>query len=524
MDNIALRETSVPLSRQHLFDRVSVVAPVLIIFVTVFALSAVKNIYDTSVHAKIFGHNAITTLENYIDTTTRELSQLNSQMGKTCNVSDLRRLRQYVFQSPMAKEVGVFDASGRIYCSSNEGKTDFKVGKNVIRQLDQTPTLTTIAFAPTRNHDQAIFIYSANEDLSGINALLPPNLFLELITSKFEQQYYDYQVNVLQHSLERKAGLANTAYHSYDFQSERYPISLRIHLTPQSYFTHFTQHIWRVILLASVIAVLYQAIRTYKLTRNSLAFSLKEAINNQELELHFQPIVDIHQPKIVGSEALIRWNNPDHGAISPTIFIPLAERIQFIEQITHQVFKLVTEFVNVNPHLIQNQYISINVSRTLIIKSKFVDYLEKYAKNNPKVLSILLLEITEDNDFSPEESQIVRANLSHLKHLGYKIAMDDFGTGYSGLNFIHRHAFDIIKIDQVFIKGLAQNSAIESVITSMIKLAKQLQMRVIAEGVETQEQVEQLRDLGVRYIQGFYYSEPLPAEDYLLKLSAQMDN
>ena len=167
-------------------------------------------------------------------------------------------------------------------------------------------------------------------------------------------------------------------------------------------------------MLASAIAVLYQAIRNYKLTRNSLAFSLKEAINNHELELNFQPIVDIHEPKIVGSEALIRWNNPDHGAISPTIFIPLAERIQVIEQITHQVFKLVTEFVNLIPHLVQNQYISINVSRTLIIKAKFVDYLEKYAKKNPDILPLLLLEITEDNDFSPEELEVVRNNLGHL--------------------------------------------------------------------------------------------------------------
>lgn len=527
MDNTALSEASIAPSRQHLFDRISVLTPLLIIFAIVFALSAVKNIYDTSVHAKIFGQSAIATLENYIDTTTSELAKLNSEVGKTCNASDIQRLRQYVFQSPMAKEVGLFDENGRMYCSSNEGRTVFSVGKSIIRQINQAPTLTTIAFAPTRNHDQAIFIYSAKEDLSGIDALLPPSLFLDLITSKFKQQFYDYQVNVLQHSLEHKNAPDNTgnsAYRTYDFKSERYPISLRIHLTPRSYITHYEQHIWRVILLASAIAVLYQAIRNYKLTRNSLAFSLKEAINNHELELNFQPIIDIYEPKIVGSEALIRWNNPDHGAISPTIFIPLAERIQVIEQITHQVFKLVTEFVNLNPHLIQNQYISINVSRTLIIKPRFVDYLERYAQKNPHVLPLLLLEITEDNDFSPEELKIVRTNLGHLKHLGYKIAMDDFGTGYSGLNFIHQHDFDIIKIDQVFIKGLSQNSAIDSVIKSMIKLANQLKMRVIAEGVETHEQVEHLRGLGVRYIQGFYYSEPLPAEDYLLKLTAQMDN
>ncbi|NIY93906.1 EAL domain-containing protein [Vibrio diazotrophicus] len=523
MDNTALSETSPISSRQPFIDRLSILTPVIIIFAIVFTLSAIKNIYDTSAHAKSLGYSAIATLEDYLDNTASELSELNRHISKTCNVEDTQRLRQYVFQSPKAKEVSLFDAKGQVYCSSNEGKTSFDVGEAALKQIKKTQTLTTIVLSESRSHDTAIFIYSANKDLSGINALLPPNLFLELITPQFELQHYDYQVNILQHSLEHKSGSENQAYRSYDFKSERYPITLTINLTPQSYFTHYGQHIWRVILLASAIAVLYQAIRNYKLTRNSLAFSLKEAINNQELVLNFQPIVDIHQPKIVGSEALIRWNNPDHGSISPTIFIPLAERIQVIEQITHQVFQLVTDFVNLNPHLVQSQYISINVSRTLITKSKFVEFLERYAKRHPDILPLLLLEITEDNDFSPKELETVRTNLGHLKQLGFKIAMDDFGTGYSGLNFIHQHAFDIIKIDQVFIKGLSQNSAIDSVITSMIKLAKQLKMRVIAEGVETHEQVEQLRGLGVRYIQGFYYSEPLPAEDYILKLTAQME-
>jgi len=523
MDKIDSNEPLLKPSRQLIFDRFTVLAPVLIIFALVFSLAAIKNIYDTRGHANAYGTNAISMLEDFIDQTSGDLSLLDQKINNQCDASDVQLLRQYVFHSPIAKEINLFNREGKVYCASNQGTITTSLPDVMLKQSEQNAEFTSIAFADSSSHDQAFVIYFENKVLGGINVLIPPEQFLTLISERFKQQHYDYQVKVLNHALNPVANISEATHYTLNFQSQRYPLTITLQLTSDSYLTHFEEHFWQVTFIAGLISFLYQAVRYYKLTRNSLAFSLKEAIYNNELELHFQPIVDIDSPRIVGSEALIRWNNSQHGAISPAIFIPLAERMQVIESITHQVFRLVTEFVEQNPHLITNQYISINLSRTLIISPKFISYLQKYAQRNSQVLPRLLLEITEDNDFSNDELIIVRENLNILKSLGFKIAMDDFGTGYSGLNFIHQHAFDAIKIDQVFIKGLSQNSAIHSVLISMVKLAKQLHMRVIAEGVETQEQVEQLRDLGIRYIQGFYYSKPLPAEDYLLKLSAQMD-
>ncbi len=511
------------LKLQQIWSRSTLLIPVFFIFAVVFSLAAIHNVYDTRVHARAYGNNAIATFEHYIDQTASELEQLNRNLDGFCDEPSIQQLRQYIFHSPMAKEIALFDSDGTIYCSSNQGYIDTQINDSVLNRVKNNREMTTISFAQSSSHDEAISIYFANQDLSGTKVLLPPKQFLQLVSSEFKQHYFNYEVKVLHHLINKKSLNEPENTQVMQFYSLRYPLAISLQITPLSYWAHFELHLWKITLIACLLAFLHQAVRHYSITRNSLGFSLKEAISNQELELHFQPIVDIHNHRIVGSEALIRWHNRDHGVISPSVFIPLAEQMQVIEPITRQVLKLVTDFVLQNPHLVKDQYISINLSRTLIIQGKFIDYLARYAKQHASVLPLLLIEITEDNNFSAQELVIVRRNLNRLKASGFKIAMDDFGTGYSGLNFIHQHAFHTIKIDQVFINGLCDNSAVQSVLQSMVKLAKQLQMRVIAEGAETHDQVEQLRQLGIQYIQGFYYFKPLPAEDYLLKLSAQME-
>lgn len=523
MGNVIRSQSFSRLNRYQVIDRITLLVPVFIIFAIVFSLAAIHNVYATREHAKTYGKEAIATFEQYIEQTTAELAQLNQNLDGYCYESDIQQLRQYVFHSPTVKEVGLFNSQGTIYCSSNQGYIDTQISQSVLNRIKSNNELTTIAFSRSSSHDKAISIYFANKDLTGSKVLLPPEQFLNLISAKFNQPYFNNEVQILNHALNDKSLDIQEDGRILQFQSLQYPLTISLQITPASYWAQFEQNFWKITFFAGLLAFIYQAIRYYKVTRNGLAFSLKEAIDNHELALNFQPIVDIHSQKIVGSEALIRWHNRDHGVISPSVFIPLAEQMQVIEPITRQVLRLVTEFVEQNPHLVKDQYISINLSRTLVIQPKFIDYLAYYADKKAHVLPLLLIEITEDNNFSAEEMIIVRENLNRIKSLGFKIAMDDFGTGYSGLNFIHQHAFHTIKIDQVFINGLCDNSAIHSVLQSMVKLAKQLQMRVIAEGAETHDQVEQLRLLGIQYIQGFYYFKPLPAEEYLLTLSAQMD-
>ncbi|MBF4257814.1 cyclic diguanylate phosphodiesterase [Vibrio anguillarum] len=497
-----------------LSTKVSTFAPILGIFFFVFTLAIIKNFYDTNRLATRFGEQAITQLEHHINQTSDELNQLSKNISKHCQREDIIALRSYVFRSKMVKEVGMYNAHGTIFCTSNEGHTTIHLYKHILDRLKQSPTNTTISLTKSRSKEQTFFVYASQPDMSGLNALMPPEQFMNLVAPKLAKWHYGYQVNVLSQSIRSDQEEIDSAHTSFLFKSEHYPLSIQIYLNNGSYAYHFLDNLWLVLLTASIISLIYLAYHNYYLSRNTLEVSLREAISSHQLELYLQPIVDITENRIVGSEALLRWNEPSQGYISPTIFIPLSERIGVIHQITYRVLKLVTECVEQHKHALHDQYISINISRLLIIDNYFMDYMKRYATKHPAIVPRLLLEITEDNHFNVDELKLAMENLQRLKQLGFKIAIDDFGTGYSGLNFIHQHDFHTLKIDQVFIKSLHQNSAITSVLVSMIKLAKQLNMRLIAEGVENQDQVRELELLGVRYIQGFYYSEPMSVDAF----------
>ncbi|CAM3847502.1 EAL domain-containing protein [Vibrio aestuarianus subsp. francensis] len=500
--------------KAKLSARINTFIPILLIFFLVFIFAVIQNFYDTNHQAAYFGEQAIQRLENYINQTSSELNQLGTSVSPHCHREDVLALRSYTFRSKLIKEVGMYSAQGTIFCTSQEGSSTIHFYKNITDRLKESPNNTTISLAQSRNKELTFFVYASQPDMSGINALMPPEQFMDLVAPDLAAQHYGYQVEVLSQSIHSEQGSMNSALRIFLFQSEYYPLSIQIHLNTGSYLYHFTQRLWLVLLVSSVLSLLYLGWYNYYLSRNTLAVSLKEAISNHQLELYLQPIVDISENKIVGCEALMRWNEPSQGYISPTIFIPLAERIGVIHQITYRVLDLVTEFVEQHSSYLHAQYISINISRLLIVDIDFIEHMVGYAEKHANIVPQLLLEITEDNNFSAEELEQAIDNLALLKQLGFKIAVDDFGTGYSGLNFIHQHAFDTIKIDQVFIKSLHQNSAITPVLVSMIKLAKHLNMRLIAEGVENQKQALALEQLGVRYIQGFHYSEPIPAQSF----------
>ena len=264
-----------------------------------------------------------------------------------------------------------------------------------------------------------------------------------------------------------------------------------------------------------MLSLAYLAILSYRVTRQSLEYSLQQALQDDDLELYLQPIVDIVEKRIAGSEALIRWHHPTQGIIPPDMFIPLAERMGIIDQITKRILKAVKTLILAHPTRLEGQYISLNISRQLIIDPSFIDYLIEFSKRNQAIIPTLLLEITENNEYTNRELEQAAASLKVLSELGFKFAVDDFGTGYSGLNFIRQHPFNALKIDKVFVNGLRTESTITPVLTSMISLGEELNMKVIAEGVETKEQIEKLRQLGVRYIQGYYFSAPMRPKEFI---------
>lgn len=236
---------------------------------------------------------------------------------------------------------------------------------------------------------------------------------------------------------------------------------------------------------------------------------LKDAIVNKMFHIHYQHKVDARSKRIQGVEALARWHSDDIGPVSPSTFIPLVENmsqaILFGEMIINLIFNDVKEIVNKYGDDIT---ISINISPSHLMYDQFClflkDSLEKYEINPMNII----LEVTEDVMIENFES--VSYVLRNIKDLGVGISLDDFGSGYSSLNYLSILDIDELKIDKSFVDQINKNEKINIMLEMIIKLSQQYQLKVVAEGVETEEQYLKLLDLGCDQIQGYFFSKPMP--------------
>lgn len=240
---------------------------------------------------------------------------------------------------------------------------------------------------------------------------------------------------------------------------------------------------------------------------------LRKSIENEQLVVYFQPRVDSSSGRIVSAEALVRWEHPVWGLVSPLEFIPLAEETGFINEIGDWVFNSVCECLNKwKQQNLEIVPISVNISAQRFLKSdwksKLITTLEK-SNTDP---SLIEFEITETTMIKHEDA--VELALQYIKSLGIKIALDDFGTGYSSITYLKDYPIDTIKIDQSFTKHIARTNNVETIIKSLIFMAKGLNMNVVAEGVETIEQLSFLRQQECHEIQGYIYSKPVPEETF----------
>nr|WP_290762037.1 GGDEF domain-containing phosphodiesterase [Halanaerobium sp.] len=240
-----------------------------------------------------------------------------------------------------------------------------------------------------------------------------------------------------------------------------------------------------------------------------LSNQLAAALKNEEFILHYQSFNDGESEKVVGFETLIRWQHPEKGLIPPGVFIPLAEENGFIIEIGNWVLeKACREIKELNDHLKSDYYLSVNVSPEQFIDKNFINTVENVLNRTGLKPQNLELEITERT--TVENIDYTIELLEQLNQLGVKTAIDNFGTGYSSLNYIKEFAINTLKIDKSFIDDFLNNLNNRAIVNTIITLAHNLNLKVVAEGVESKEQAEQLKEAGCDIIQGYYYSHPVP--------------
>ncbi|MBA2398973.1 MAG: EAL domain-containing protein [Bradyrhizobium sp.] len=243
-------------------------------------------------------------------------------------------------------------------------------------------------------------------------------------------------------------------------------------------------------------------------TRRVMEQDLRKALPAGEFELHYQPVVNLASNEISGFEALIRWNHPIKGMISPAAFIPLAEEIGFIVPIGEWVIRQACTTAAQWPG---NLHIAVNISAVQFRNPGLMQVIIGALAASGLHPSRLEIEITETVLLHNKEATL--AVLHQLRELGIRIAMDDFGTGYSSLTYLQSFPFDKIKIDRSFVKDITENSGSLNIVRAVAALANGMGMTATAEGVETREQLDRITSEGCTEMQGFLFSKPLPARE-----------
>jgi predicted signal transduction protein with EAL and GGDEF domain len=244
--------------------------------------------------------------------------------------------------------------------------------------------------------------------------------------------------------------------------------------------------------------------------RRALGLDLQKAIANDELFLHYQPLLNLANNKISGFEALLRWQHPLLGMIPPSDFIPIAEETGLINDIGEWVLnKSCSEAANWP----DNIKIAVNVSPVQFNRNNLVEIVNDVLTKTGLPPGRLELEITESVLLHNEESTL--KTLKKLHDMGVRISMDDFGTGYSSLSYLRSFPFDKIKIDASFVKDISWEDDDIGIVHAVVGLAERLGVTTTAEGVETEEQMEVLRAEGCTEAQGYFISRPLPSRDLL---------
>ena len=234
----------------------------------------------------------------------------------------------------------------------------------------------------------------------------------------------------------------------------------------------------------------------------------------KDFEVYYQPIVDVtNKNQCAGAEALIRWNSDELGFIAPGDFIPLAEYLGLINPIGNYVLKQACEECHAwNQSGHPDYKVNVNLSVVQLLQSDIVEIVEETLKETGLEPKNLTLEVTES--LAINDMERMKAILSRIKELGVKIALDDFGTGYSSLNHIREIPFDIIKVDQSFVKDLAEDDYSRSFVKMVAELARTIGVNVCVEGIETEKQYEALTDMKIKYIQGYYFDMALSKNDF----------
>ncbi|MFV2091801.1 MAG: EAL domain-containing protein [Hyphomicrobiales bacterium] len=471
---------------------------------------------------KSMGETMIAHAEELLDGAVGSLDILASEGIATCNKVNTTRLGEVVFTRAGVREIGIVDADGRMLCS-NYGPAMVEVGADLgVPNPVRSPVgivPVNLAMVSTRLKSRtALGVRRKTANGSLIAFVEPDAVFLDLLHGRSQKNCHARLVitggSVIATSGETAEWVRNADpdFVEVTAKSSRYPIAVVLSGPQFAFVEPFAEIQGYAKIGSGTLSVAFLIFMGFLGGRNrsSLEGEIDEALHNKEFVAQYQPIIDVANGRVAGCEALIRWQKPNGQLMPPDLFVPIAEASGQIVPMTRQLMSGIA--TDLAPLFQQNAdfYVSINLVAEHFENEEIIGDVQECFDGSPISMSNLVFEITERR---PLNDIVEAANLvASLQELGARVALDDAGTGHGGLAYIQDLGLDIIKIDRMFIEAIGTEAVSAPIVDALIELGEQLDMAIVAEGVETEAQFAYLRERGTRYIQGFLFSPPMPPQ------------
>lgn len=464
---------------------------------------------------------AETRLEHAINT----LVDLAAQGGDDCGEAALERMRVKVFTAMPLKGMSVLDEHGRVLCHQAGINLPPIALSREFQLADKRMSLAVARFRDRQERSLRLRLERPNG--RSLAAMIAPEALLPDLELEPDEGIKRIRLMMASGELitarpagDEGAGLDDGRSLTVEQRSDRYPMIVYAERSRRAIAAEYQdlQFIARFCSLFIAVFALVLFWLTVRRNQEDPVAALKLAMKNGEIVPFFQPTVDTMKGGVRGAEVLARWRKPDGTVISPAHFIPLAEQTGLIYELTNVLMRRAIEEVGATyaarPHL----RLGFNLFAGHFEDGKIIGDVKSIFEGSPIAFDQIVLEVTERSPL-PDLDE-ARKVIATLQEMGVRVAIDDVGTGHGGLSYLLKLGVDIIKIDKMFVDAISSERYSQIIIETLVELARTMNMEIIAEGVESFDQVEYLRLKGVGEAQGFVFAPPLPASSYLALVEA----
>jgi sensor c-di-GMP phosphodiesterase-like protein len=470
----------------------------------------------------IAAKRAVSLAEARLNQTITALDELAAKSVNSCTPGHVETLRQAAFNTSTIKEIAIIGPDGQTLCT----QLGTPLGQ---RKLISSEQLTgaegyTLDIIQIANGQRMVQLrHHAGSGQNMIGALVPVILLLPQVTVDGSPFGAYAQIvtrdGILIGSTGERPDDVDTRF-SVAAKSSKLGIESEI-MVPREMVPATHDSLKWLSMFATGIFIIVLAVFAIMMPRpqvNNPVTEIVNALDAGEFVPYYQPIVDIRSGQLRGAEVLVRWKKPDGSLVLPGAFIPLAESSGLILDMTTDLMRRVCteagEAIGCRPAM----KISFNFAGQLFSGDAIVKEVRNIFSGSPIKLSQVVLELTERDPI--ENFTVTRQVIAALQELGIRIAIDDVGTGHSGLSYMLKLGVDIIKIDKMFVDAIGTDRNSTTIVETLVDLANNMRMDVVAEGVENFEQVMHLRELGIRSAQGYVFAPPLPGSAFLQLIEA----